>query len=80
MTTVRQAAISLQTVPDASRGHGRRAVGRSRSPVTAAAIAALQQARHNAGLANRTINMDVGVLSRVLKFHGLRRQRRDASK
>jgi hypothetical protein len=29
-----------------------------------------QRARHDAGIANRTINMDVGVLSRVLKFCG----------
>ena len=38
--------------------------------ITAAAIAGFQQARHDAGIANRTINMDVGVLSRVLKSCG----------
>ena len=37
------------------------------SAITAKAIADFQQARHKAGIANRTINMDVGVLSRVLK-------------
>lgn len=38
--------------------------------ITAGAIAAFQRARHDAGIANRTINMDVGVLTRILKFHG----------
>jgi integrase len=38
--------------------------------ITATAIADFQHARHDAGKANRTINMDVGVLSRVLKFCG----------
>ena len=38
--------------------------------ITAASIAAFQQARHDAGIGNRTINMDVGVLSRVLKSCG----------
>jgi integrase len=38
--------------------------------ITAAAIADFQRARHDAGIANRTINMDVGVLSRVLKSCG----------
>jgi hypothetical protein len=36
--------------------------------IPASAIADFQRARHDAGIANRTINMDVGVLSRVLKF------------
>ena len=40
------------------------------SAITAAAIAEFQRIRHEAGIANRTINMDVGVLSRVLKFSG----------
>ena len=40
------------------------------SAITATAIADFQHARHDAGKANRTINMDVGVLSRVLKFCG----------
>ena len=40
------------------------------SGITAPAIADFQRARHDAGIANRTINMDVGVLSRVLKFCG----------
>ncbi len=40
------------------------------SAITATAIADFQRARHDAGIANRTINMDVGVLSRVLKFCG----------
>ena len=40
------------------------------SAITASAIADFQRARHDAGIANRTINMDVGVLSRVLKFCG----------
>ena len=39
-----------------------------RSPATA--IADFQRRRHDAGIANRTINMDVGVLSRVLKSCG----------
>ncbi|MCZ6752857.1 MAG: tyrosine-type recombinase/integrase, partial [Acidobacteria bacterium] len=34
------------------------------------AIAAYQRARHEAGIANRTINMDVGALRRVLKQCG----------
>jgi integrase len=38
--------------------------------ITARAIADYQRARHAAGKANRTINMDVGVLSRVLKSCG----------
>ena len=38
--------------------------------ITATAIANFQRARHDAGIANRTINMDVGVLSRVLKSCG----------
>jgi integrase len=38
--------------------------------ITAASIAAFQRARHDAGIGNRTINMDVGVLSRVLKSCG----------
>jgi integrase len=40
------------------------------SAITATAIADFQHARHDAGKANRTINMDVGVLSRVLKSCG----------
>ncbi|HXW06859.1 MAG TPA: site-specific integrase [Vicinamibacterales bacterium] len=40
------------------------------SAITATAIADFQRARHDAGIANRTINVDVGVLSRVLKFCG----------
>jgi hypothetical protein len=40
------------------------------SAITATAIADFQRVRHDAGIANRTINMDVGVLSRVLKFCG----------
>ena len=40
------------------------------SKITATAIAKYQQDRHDANIANRTINMDVGVLSRVLKFCG----------
>ncbi len=40
------------------------------SAVTASAIAGFQRSRHEAGIANRTINMDVGVLSRVLKSCG----------
>jgi hypothetical protein len=40
------------------------------SASTATPIADFQRARHDAGIANRTINMDVGVLSRVLKFCG----------
>ena len=47
----------------------RSAPGR-RARTTANAIAGFQCARHDAGIANRTINMDVGVLSRVLKFCG----------
>jgi integrase len=38
--------------------------------ITANAIADFQRSRHDAGIANRTINMDVGVLSRVLKSCG----------
>ena len=38
--------------------------------ITAASIAAFQRARHDAGIGNRTINMDVGVLSRELKSCG----------
>jgi integrase len=40
------------------------------SAITATTIADFQRVRHDAGIANRTINMDVGVLSRVLKFSG----------
>ena len=40
------------------------------SAITARAIADFQRTRHKAGIANRTINMDVGVLSRVLKSCG----------
>jgi len=40
------------------------------SAITATAIAELQRTRHEAGIANRTINIDVGVLSRVLKSCG----------
>ena len=40
------------------------------SAITATAIADFQRTRHGAGIANRTINMDVGVLSRVLKSCG----------
>src|SRR3972149_6414759 len=40
------------------------------SAITPAAIAAYQQARHAAGIAGRTINMDVGALRRVLKQFG----------
>ena len=40
------------------------------SAITATAIADFQRTRHDAGIANRTINMDVGVLSRVLKSCG----------
>src|SRR2546422_2177409 len=40
------------------------------SAITATAIAEFQRTRHEAGIANRTINMDVGVLSRVLKSCG----------
>lgn len=45
--------------------------------LTAASIAQFQHVRHAAGLANRTINMDVGVLSRVLKFTGKWRSIKD---
>src|SRR5690606_21906407 len=38
--------------------------------ITAKAIAEYQRKRHDKGKANRTINMDVGVLSRVLKSCG----------
>jgi hypothetical protein len=37
---------------------------------TATAIADVQRARHDGGIVNRTINMDVGVLSRVLEACG----------
>jgi integrase len=40
------------------------------SAITATAIPEFQRTRHEAGIANRTINMDVGVLSRVLKSCG----------
>ena len=40
------------------------------SAISAKAIADFQRKRHDAGIANRTINMDVGVLSRVLKSCG----------
>src|SRR5437867_2314560 len=40
------------------------------SAITATAIADFQRTRHDADIANRTINMDVGVLSRVLKSCG----------
>src|SRR5579864_7262596 len=38
--------------------------------ITAMTIAGFQRTRHEVGIANRTINMDVGVLSRVLKSCG----------
>ncbi len=38
--------------------------------ITPASIAHFQEVRHEAGIANRTINMDVGVLRRVLKHAG----------
>jgi integrase len=38
--------------------------------VTSEAIATYQRSRHEAGIANRTINMDVGALRRVLKQCG----------
>ena len=38
--------------------------------ITAARVTEYQEARHRAGIANRTINMDVGVLLRVLKASG----------
>jgi hypothetical protein len=38
--------------------------------ITAKVIADYQRTRHDKGAANRTINMDVGVLSRVLKSRG----------
>ena len=38
--------------------------------ITPASIANFQETRHQAGIANRTINMDVGVLRRVLKSVG----------
>ena len=37
------------------------------SAITATSIAEFQRTRHEAGIANRTINMDVGVLSRVVE-------------
>jgi integrase len=40
------------------------------SAITAKSIAEFQRTRYDAGIANRTINMDVGVLSRVLKSCG----------
>ncbi|WP_157898597.1 hypothetical protein [Luteitalea pratensis] len=40
------------------------------SAITTTTIAYFQHLRHDAGRANRTINMDVGVLSRVLTFCG----------
>jgi len=40
------------------------------SAITATSIAEFQRTRHDAGIANRTINMGVGVLSRVLKSCG----------
>src|SRR5262245_13310023 len=40
------------------------------SAITVTSIAEFQRTRHDAGIANRTINMDVGVLSRVLKSCG----------
>ena len=40
------------------------------SALTREAIAGYQQARHDAGIANRTVNMDVGALRRVLKHCG----------
>ena len=39
------------------------------SAITADAISRYQSKRRDAGISNRTINMDVGVLSRVLDFH-----------
>ena len=46
------------------------------SAITASAISRYQQVRHEAGIAGRTINMDVGALFRVLKHcgHGRRLQ------
>ena len=44
-----------------------------RRPITASRVAEFQQARHDAGISNRTINMDVGVLLRVLKASGRHR-------
>jgi hypothetical protein len=38
--------------------------------ITATTMAGFQRTRHEAGIANRTIDMDVGVLSRVLKSRG----------
>jgi hypothetical protein len=38
--------------------------------ITAKVIADYQRTRHDKGTANRTINMDVGVLSRVVKSCG----------
>ena len=40
------------------------------SAITPDAIAKYQKTRHDAGTANRTINMDVGALRRVLKHCG----------
>ena len=40
------------------------------SALTREAIAGYKQARHDAGIANRTFNMDVGALRRVLKHCG----------
>jgi len=41
------------------------------SAITASAIAGFQRTRYEAGIANRAINMDVGVPSRVLMGHRL---------
>jgi len=41
------------------------------SAITPAAIQRYQQERKKCGIANRTINMDVGALSRTLKHYGL---------
>jgi integrase len=38
--------------------------------ITPAAVSTYQRVRHEAGIAGRTINMDVGALCRVLKQHG----------
>lgn len=38
--------------------------------ISAASIADFQRARHDAGIANRTINVNVGALLRLLKFCG----------
>ncbi len=45
--------------------------------ITPQAVARYQAARHEAGIANRTINMDVGALRRVLKHFGQWRRFQD---